>query len=96
MALKTITLRGVRYVVIDDHLEGFADVPVRRQRRRRRDLYIDAATKGTRKHLEIALHESLHALAPDSPESWVDMAAHQQARLVWGLDYRIKESKFDD
>ena len=91
--MKFITLNGTRYRIMDMHLEGYTEAPVRRNGKLMkfpREIYIDSHEKGKRKHLEIAIHEAIHAMDPQATEGWVERAGHEVARLVWGLGYRLK------
>ncbi len=45
---------------------------------------------GTRRDLEIALHELLHLECLEMSEAEVDRIANSQARLLWALGWRMK------
>ena len=93
-------MRGVRYRIMDCHLDGFTEPPAGSRAGKRlkehRHIYVDAEDKGRRKHLESVLHEGLHNLAPKTNEAWIHMAAHQLARLAWAFGYRTVRSKEEE
>lgn len=55
-------------------------------------IYIDTRCKG-RKHMSIALHETLHVVFPTMSEKEVRMAGNELARVMWKLHYRRVENE---
>ena len=89
--MRSVTLNGVRYnVTLDLTYDEFIEVPERRGRKKRRELYVDARLKGKQIHLDRLIHAGLHAMSPASPEAWVETTASQLARLLWRAGYRLK------
>lgn len=85
--MKTHTFNGRRFVLdTDSRIGGYTEspgmivVP---------ELYVDASLTG-RKHLEIAVHESLHACFDAATEQQVDRCGKDIARFLWRLGYRRK------
>jgi hypothetical protein len=92
--VKTATIRGVRYkLILDEHIEGYIEVPEKRGAKVKREIYVDCELKGTKKHLRRLFHEVLHGLAPDSPHTWIEMASEQLATISWGAGYRLPEEE---
>ena len=88
MPPKTHTFRGLRYhLVLNDTIEGWAEVPGRDPR----TLYVDARLKGTRSHLDCAIHEAMHAIDKDLKEAVVEYRATALAKFLWAIGYRLKE-----
>lgn len=52
-------------------------------------VWLDPTYDGTRKGLEVALHEALHLAAPFLYEDVVTATARYQAQLLWHLGYRL-------
>ena len=84
--MKTHTFRGLRYKVLLDKLDGFAEVPGWEQRA----IYVDPELS-PRKFLETAIHEAMHAEDPDATERTIDRRAKSLERWLWRLGYRRRE-----
>lgn len=54
-------------------------------------IWLDPSYDGTRKGLEVAIHEALHLACPFMFESVVTATARYLARLLWHLGYRKAE-----
>lgn len=80
---KTHTFNGRRYHLIFDKCDGFCDTNNRYFIIIERDL-----TK--RVGLETVIHEALHACNWHKDEDNVTQTAHDIARFLWNLGYRIK------
>lgn len=52
-------------------------------------IWLDPSYDGTRKGMEVALHEALHLACPFMFEDVVTATARYQARLLWHLGYRL-------
>jgi hypothetical protein len=92
--VKTITIRGVRYTLtLDEVCDEYIETPERKGKKRERELYVNANLRGRRIHLIKLCHAGQHAVAPTSPEPWVEMAGDAIGRLVWAAGYRLKEEK---
>ncbi|WP_341837941.1 hypothetical protein WJU16_08755 [Chitinophaga pollutisoli] len=50
-------------------------------------IVIDSRLKG-RKHLEEALHESLHVYFPEKSETFITNTARKLANILWRMNYR--------
>lgn len=50
-------------------------------------IYIDIRCKG-RKHMETALHETLHVIFPKLDEATIILASKELTRIMWKLEYR--------
>lgn len=53
-----------------------------------RNVYIDPRAKSSRSYLNTLLHEGLHVLFPDLPESTVKRAACSLTRAAWEQGFR--------
>lgn len=85
MNMRTHTFRGIRYRIHTDLvMDGYAEAP---GPRKPREIYVSAALQG-RRHLEVALHEAMHAEDPDVPEAVIDRRARALSRFLWRLGYR--------
>ena len=83
--MKSHTFRGIRYrVAADQKIDGYAEVPVGREPK---TIYVDPTLPPLR-HLEIALHEALHAEDPKKPERVVERQGKSLARWLWRMGYR--------
>lgn len=51
------------------------------------EIFIDTRVKG-RKHLEIAIHETLHVVFPNMSEDTVKESAKELTRILWKMNYR--------
>ncbi len=83
MVIKTHTFRGLRYKIIIDVLDGFAEVPGwdKRQLYLRKD-------QPPKLFLEAAVHEAMHAEDKDVHEMTVDRRAKSMTNWLWRLGYR--------
>jgi hypothetical protein len=81
--VKTHTFRKLRYRVVLEKIEGYAEVPGYSPR----EIYIDPTLKPMR-FLEVAIHEAMHAEDPEESEATVDRRAQSMARWLWRLGYR--------
>lgn len=52
-------------------------------------VWLDPTYDGTRKGLEVALHEALHLACPFMYEEVVTQTARYQAMVLWHLGYRL-------
>lgn len=52
-------------------------------------IWLDPSYDGTRRGLEVALHEALHLACPWMYEQVVTQTARYQAMLLWHLGYRL-------
>jgi len=83
--VKSHTFNGTRYLVESEFkLGGYAEVPCRGTTP---ELYIDPTLKGCQ-HLEVAVHEALHAAFLAAPEELVRVSARDIGRFLWRLGYR--------
>ena len=90
------TINGVVYTLtLDEHCSEYVETPPQkrngRRPRRQRELYVDADLRGTRKHLRMLCHAIVHAMAPKSPEPWVELAGDTLGRVLWQAGYRLKD-----
>lgn len=89
MADMVVSLRGKRWKIRElpasklPQRDGECDHPnlARKEIRLRNNL-------GSKRKLEIALHEGLHACLWDLDEEAIEEIAHDLARMVWRLGYR--------
>ena len=82
MSVETATMCGKKYRVTNGEFDGLCDTFSKE-----REL-INLTPKGTRKHLETWIHESLHACDWNKCEIMVEQTAKDIARLLWRLGYR--------
>lgn len=81
--IKTHTFRGLRYRIITQKLDGFAEVPGYESR----GLYIDPELS-PKAYLETAIHEAMHCEDFDIAEQVIDRRAKSLTRWLWRLGYR--------
>jgi len=49
------------------------------------------------RHLEVVIHEALHAMDQSKDDDWITQAAKQLANLLWKCEYRrISRSEYDE
>lgn len=78
--MRRKNIRVVHKKLEKDEVWGWADVE-------KWTIEIDKTITG-KKHLEIAIHEGLHLLFPDSEEDAIVEQAIQLTNLLWKLKYR--------
>jgi len=83
--MKSHTFNGRRFVIdADSRIAGYTESPGMIVEP---ELYVDATLKG-QQHLEIAVHESLHACFDAATEEQVKRCGKDIARFLWRLGYR--------
>ncbi len=82
--MKTCTFNGRRYLITIDSLDGMCDTY-----NKEREIVI-LADLNTRAGLETVLNEAGHASDWKASEEKISRMAKDTARLLWGLNYRIK------
>jgi len=88
MKIRTHSFAGRRYrVEVEERVLGYAEVPGKKGRPERLEIYVDPDLPPKR-HLEIAIHEALHALIPGASEDAVLIAGKELGRWLWRLGYR--------
>ena len=87
MTVRTHTFNGRKYKIeMSGNLDGWCDQYKMGDNQR----YITIMAKeGTRNELETIVHESLHACNWRASEQSVEMTAHDIARFLWRLGYRV-------
>jgi len=83
--IRTHTFGGRRYVVEAEHtIQGWCDLP---EERDTHTIYVDPALPPSR-HIEVCIHEALHALREGWTEDQVDSLSVPLARWLWRMGYR--------
>lgn len=83
--MRTHTFRGYRYhVETDKVITGFAEIP---RAAPARVLYV-AKNLPPLEHLEVAVHEAMHAEDPEAPERVIERRGKSISRFLWRLGYR--------
>lgn len=86
--MKSHTFRGKKYL-IESNIDGLCIPP---DGKTARAIYPTKGIQNTRGSLETVLHEALHACSFDTGEKVVTETAHDVARLLWRLGWRLKSS----
>lgn len=83
--IKSHKFNGNKYDIHIGRIDGMADSP----RATGPNLIINSEVENTRKFLETAIHESLHCCSFAKSEELVTQSAHDIARFLWRLGWRI-------
>ena len=83
MTVRTHTFNGRKYKITIGQRDGLCDTY-----NKERELIVLTDPK-TRAGLETAIHEALHASRWPASEGTVEITAHDIARFLWRLGYRI-------
>jgi hypothetical protein len=84
--MKTHRFNGQRYDIHIGEIDGMCDSPMQGLP----NLVIALEKENTMKFLETCIHEGLHACNYSTKEELVTQSAHDIARLLWRLGYRLK------
>lgn len=86
--IKTATINGVKYDIdITGAIDGSCDYP----RGGRPSIRICVDDINTLRGLETLIHEILHAVCWAKTEELTGKAAHDLARLIWRIGFRIED-----
>ena len=84
--MRTHTFCGKKYDLYIDEIDGLCDSPLEKEP----NFVMPHGLKNTRKVLESLIDEALHACAFSKQEDLVLQTAHDTARLLWRVGYRLK------